>query len=133
MRPPTRLSWKDEIGVPCSDRQSDRGAGRNSFMSTYSLFHAFTTVLMESVGRPLATKYCDGLVVDLCRGSASIDNVISSGSIDANGLVTRSTPGCSADSEIVGSPIFPSPLLVGTIPTLVVYLGRLKQNSVPLI
>ena len=43
-RAPARLSWRDEAGVPCSASWSNQRAGRNSSMSMYSMFHAFSTI-----------------------------------------------------------------------------------------
>ena len=102
--------------MPCSVNQTDQGAGRNSSMSMYSMFHAFSTFLMESVGRSLATKYQDGLDIELSLGSVAVGNDTSSESMDVNGLVTGSTPGCFADSKIVGSPILPDTAADGDTP-----------------
>ena len=46
LKAPTRLSWREEDGLSCSSIRSERGAGRNSSMSTYSRFHTLSTSFM---------------------------------------------------------------------------------------
>jgi len=83
---PTRLSWREEDGFPCAASRSERGAGRNSSMSTYSRFQAFSTSFMGSIGKPFATRYLDGFDSDLSLGSEGPGKEASKGIMDANGL-----------------------------------------------
>ena len=56
LRAPTKLSCSEGVGFPSSASRRERGAGRNSSMSTYWRAHAFSTSFIGSVGRPLATR-----------------------------------------------------------------------------
>ena len=105
LRAPTRLSWRVEADLPCSASLRERGAGRNSSMSTYSPLHTFSTVFIGRVGRPFAVRYRDGFGSVLSFGSPPVGSDIRSGSIEEKGLFPESNAGRSGDLAIVGRPI----------------------------
>ena len=65
---PIRLSWREEDDYSCSAIRSERGAGRNSSMSTYSGFHTLSTSFMGSFGRPFSSRYLTGFASALLHG-----------------------------------------------------------------
>ena len=117
LRAPAKLSLKESAGV-CSAIRTEHGAGRNSSISTNSIFQAFSTVYLATVGSPFSTRNLDGLVA-AASCEPPIDGAdINIGRSDASGfLIGSSVQVPPEDSGITGRPISWSCVTGGSTPS----------------
>ena len=101
---PTRLSCREWEGLLCSAIRSDRGAGRNSSISTYSRFHIFSTSFVGRVGSPFATKYLVGFGPDFSDWLPLVDREVNHGMRGAKGFCCSSGICCCPGTSLDPSP-----------------------------
>ena len=87
LKAPTKLSWREGDGLPCSASRNARGAGRNSSFSTYSKFQTFSTSFIGSVGKPFATRYLHDFASVFPLHSAVPSNDASKGIMRRMGVI----------------------------------------------
>ena len=94
----------------CSAIRSERGAGRNSSISTYSKFQTLSTSFMGRVGKPFSTRYLNGFASTLSPVSGGPGKEASNGMMEANGL-SSPPPAAAVDETFPPSLATPGSLL----------------------